>query len=161
MIRVYSLVLLFGAVRQNCEIGLERNLTYQPLAVVGLAETLFRRVLILLLAVTGAGAWSFIWGNVVAFFAATVAIRQISGTPLGFAFDRHLTMDLIRNGLAFRLHLVGGRLRRLATLTLVTRIPGTGCRRLHEVGPGHRGSIPAPGAERHPCCLESFLPPPG
>ena len=124
MIRVYSLILLFAAVRQNCEISLERNLTYQPLAVVGIVETLFRRVLILLLAVTGAGAWSFIWGNVVAFFAATVAIRQISGAPLGFAFDKHLTMDLIRNGLAFRLQPVGGHLRRLAMLTLVTRILG-------------------------------------
>ncbi len=33
-------------------------------------------------------------------------------------------MELIRHGLAFRLHLVGGRLRRLATLTLVTRMLG-------------------------------------
>ena len=65
---------------------------------MGLVETLFRRVLILLLAVTGAGAWSFIWGNVVAFFAGTVAIWQISQAPLGLAFDRHLTLDLIRNG---------------------------------------------------------------
>ena len=127
MIRVYSLVLLFSAVRHNCEISLERNLTYQPLAIVGMLETLFRRGLILMLAVTGAGAWSFIWGNVAAFFfffAATVAIRQISGAPLGFAFDKQITMDLIRNGLDFRLHLVGGSLRRLATLTLVTRMLG-------------------------------------
>ncbi len=124
MIRVYSLVLLLAAVRQNCETSLERNLTYQPLAVVGLSETLLRRVLILLLAVAGAGAWSFIWGHVVAFFAGTVAIWQISKAPLGLAFDRHLTLDLIRQGLAFRLHLVGGRLRRMATLTLVTRILG-------------------------------------
>ena len=93
-------------------------------AARGGEETLFRRGLILILALTGAGAWSFIWGNVVAFFAATVAIRQISGAPLGLAFDKHLTLDLIRNALAFRLHLVGGRLRRLATLTLVTRMLG-------------------------------------
>ncbi len=124
MIRVHSLVLLFSAVRQNCEIGLERNLTYQPLAIVGLTETVFRRGLILLLAFAGAGAWSFIWGNVVAFLAGTIAIWQISRTPLGIAFDRRLTIDLIRNGLAFRLHLVGSRLRRLAALTLVTRILG-------------------------------------
>ncbi len=82
MIRVYSLVLFFSAVRNNSEISLERNLTYQPLAIVGMLETLLRRGLILILALTGAGAWSFIWGNVVAFFVATVAIRQISGAPL-------------------------------------------------------------------------------
>ncbi len=124
MIRVYSVALLVGAVRLNCEISLERKLVYQPLAIVGMLEVFARRALILVLALSGAGAWSFIWGHTLGGLAATVALWRLTRAPLGFAFDRHLTVDLMRQGLNFRLHSVGGRLRRLIMVTLVTRTLG-------------------------------------
>ncbi len=70
MIRVYSVALLVGAVRLNCEISLERKLVYQPLAIVGMLEVFARRALILVLALSGAGAWSFIWGHTLGGLAA-------------------------------------------------------------------------------------------
>lgn len=102
MIRVAALILPMVAFRSLPSAMMTRVLRFGPLAAIEVVQTLVYLVTSVALALSGFGAWSFIWAVVAHTLAGTILANVAWKGRLRLSFDRNVARRMIGFGLPFQ-----------------------------------------------------------
>lgn len=102
MIRVAALILPLVAIRSVPGAMMSRVLRFGPLATIEVVQHLVYLVTSVVLALSGAGAWAFIWAVVGHTLAGAVLLNIAWGGRLRLGFDRTVARRMVGFGLPFQ-----------------------------------------------------------
>lgn len=99
MIRVVSVCVLIDGVTASSAAMIARGLHQDRRFAADLAGFLMGTVLSVVLAILGFGAWSMIWGLMMANVISAITTLTLAPRRFGFGWDRDITRRLVRFGL--------------------------------------------------------------
>lgn len=102
MIRVAALILPLLAIRALPGAMMSRVLRFGPLAAIEVVQTLVYLITSIILALSGAGAWSFIIAALAHTLAGTILVNLAWRGRLRLSFDRAVARRMIGFGLPFQ-----------------------------------------------------------
>ena len=124
LVRVLAFNLYLNTWRSMSVLQLERQLNFDRLAWVEVAESILYQTVAVVMALMGYGYWSLIVAVLTRGTFGTVVMYTIAPFPLRFKYDHELALSILRFGIPFQAHRVLGQLRTWVTPTLVASLIG-------------------------------------
>lgn len=123
LIRVLGISFFFSSLKVIPSVLLERELRFQPLALVEVMETLVFNILLIFLVIKGYGIWSFSIAAVSRGVLGTSLIYLIAPIKPGIGFNKKAILELLHFGVPFQANSVLALLKdRLVPLVVARMI---------------------------------------
>lgn len=104
---------------------LERRLDYQRMVIAEISDALILQLVTIILAITGFGVLSFIWGTLVSRFLGSAIFFVLAPWPVGLRFSFKKVKEMLPFGLNYQFNMILGGLNGAVVPLFVGKVAGS------------------------------------
>jgi len=124
LVRMLAFNLYLTSWRSMSALQLERQMRYDRLARIEVAEALLYQVIVVGLALTGHGIWSLVWATLAQGCVGTLLVYLAAPWRVRLSYDPNIARSILRFGVPFQLNVLINSVGNWVTPTLVAGLIG-------------------------------------